>query len=243
MESKYDNKAWSRETELGRRIFNYNFRMLGREVRGWELLKVVPMHTDRALSEMTYLWQNKNAPKRELVRINVSELLDWRAAQKHFLGILQHSMRPDIPRGTGTLAALGDIEFVAKAAQSDIPAAIQFTRGNIAVAANSVGSVSIDVSDIAFIVDRMLIEPPIRIPSLRKYAKQISPRRVRTRGTDEAALIKDVKFAGNAWLKVIVPDGELRRRDGAIEYMTKQLGSKSVQIFLIRAGKDLRTNR
>jgi hypothetical protein len=142
-----------------------------------------------------------------------------------------------IPRGTGTLAALGDIEFVARAAQSDIPAAIQFTRGNFAVAVNSVGSVSMDVSDISSIVDRMLMEPPIRIPSLRKYAKQIAPRSVRTRGTEEAALIKDVKFAGDAWLKVIVPDGELRRRDGAIEYMTKRPGPKPVQIFVIRSNR------
>src|SRR5260370_20922895 len=97
MESDYDTKAWSRETELGRRIFNYNFRMFGREITGWELLKAVPMHRDRTLSEMTYLWQNKSAPKQQLVRVNVGELPDWRSAQKHLLGMLENSMRPDIP--------------------------------------------------------------------------------------------------------------------------------------------------
>src|SRR5260370_33877190 len=86
MESDYDTKAWSRETELGRRIFNYNFRMFGREITGWELLKAVPMHRVSTLSEMTYIWQNKSAPKQQLVRVNVGELPDWRSAQKHLHG-------------------------------------------------------------------------------------------------------------------------------------------------------------
>jgi hypothetical protein len=33
MESTYDIKAWAGETTLGRRVFNYNFRMIGREAR------------------------------------------------------------------------------------------------------------------------------------------------------------------------------------------------------------------
>ena len=64
----YNLKAWAGETTLGRHIFNYNFRMFGREVPGWQMLKAVTMHKDRTLSEITYLWQNKDAAEQQLVR-------------------------------------------------------------------------------------------------------------------------------------------------------------------------------
>jgi hypothetical protein len=236
METQYDIKAWAGETALGKRVFNYNFRMLGREVTGWQMLKAVPMHRDRTLSETTYLWQSKDAPDRQLVRVNVGELADWRAAQKHLLEMLGHSMRPDLPRGTGKLAEVGDIEFVARAPGSDIPAAVQFTRGNVAVAVNSVGSVTIDVSDIAAIVDRVLSESPTGVPSLRTRAKPQPPKTVLIKGKEGASLVKDLKKVGDAWLKVIVPDGELRRKGDALVYVTPQAGRKTVQIFSIRTG-------
>ena len=239
MDSHYDIKAWAGETTLGRRLFNYNFRMLGREVTGWQMLKVVPMHRDSVLLEMTYLWQSKDAPNRQLVRVNVGELADWRAAQKHLLGILEHSMRPDLPRGTGKLAAVGDIEFVARELQSDISAAVQFTRGNIAVAVNSVGSVTVDVSDIAAIVDRMLTEPPTSVPSLRRLAKLQLPKTILVKGRKRVRLLKSLKKVGDRWLKAIVPDGELRRSGDALEYTTPQPGKKTVQIFSIRTGREL----
>lgn len=234
MEPQYDIKAWAVETTVGRRVFNCNFRMLGREVKGWQLLKAVPMHRDRRSSEMTYLWRSTEAPE-QLVRVSGSELTDWREAQKQLMDMLMHSMRPDLPRGTGRLAEVGDIQFVARAPGSDIPAAVQFTRGNIAVAVNSVGSVTIDVSDIAAIVDRALSEPPTKVPSLRTLAKRQVPKTVLVKGKTGVSLVKNLKKVGDAWLKAIVPDGELRRKGEALVYLSPQPGKKTVQIFNIRA--------
>jgi hypothetical protein len=234
MESTYDIKAWADETTLGRRVFNYSFRMSGREVPGWHMLKAVVMHRDRTLSEMTYLWQKSDAAD-ALVRVSISELTDWRMAQKQLLTILEHCMRPDVPRGTGERATIGDIQFVARSAQSDIPAAVQFTRGNIAASVNSVGSMAVDVSDLATIVDRVLRDPPTKTPSLRKLAKVLAPRAVTVKDRKGASLVKSLKRMGDDWLKVIVPDGELRRKGDALVYLTSRYGKKSVQIYSIRA--------
>jgi hypothetical protein len=237
MEPDYDMKTWAGETSLGRRIFNYNFRMQGREVEGWQMLKAVPMHRDRRLSEITYLWQNTQAPERELIRVNVMETADWRAAQKHLSEVLHHCMRPDLPRGTGKLAMLGDIEFVARGPRSDLPAAVQFVRGNIVISVNSVGSVTIDVSNMAGIVDRVLTEPPTSIPFLRKQAKLQLPKTVIAKRKGALALVKDLMKVGDRWLKVITPDGELRRQGDSLMYITPEPGTKRIQIFSILIGR------
>ena len=236
MESQYDIKAWAGETTVGRRIFNYNFRMLGREFSGWQLLKSVQMHKDRSLSEMTYLWQRKDAPEQQLVSVNVAELPDWRAAHRHLHRMLEHTMRPDLPRGNSSLLAVGDIEFVAREPQSDVPAAVQFTRGNLVVAVSSVGSVTVDVSETAAIVDKILSTPPTKVPSLRPLARLRAPRAVQARARVGASLVKNLKKIGDTWLNVTVPDGEVKRSGDALVYLTPRPGKKSVQIVSVRTG-------
>jgi hypothetical protein len=234
MESQYDLKAWASETTRGRRLFNHNFRMSGRELAGWQLLKAAPMHRDRSLAETTYLWQRKEAPDRQVVRVNLAELPDWRAAQKHLRDALAHCMRPDLPRGTGGLAEVGDVELVARAAPSDVPAAIQFSRGNIAVAVNSVGSVAVDVSYLAAGIDRALADPPAKVASLRTMAKRLTPKTVTVKRREGVHLVKDLSKVGERWLKAVVPDGELRRKGNALLYTSPEPGKKDVQIYSIR---------
>jgi hypothetical protein len=234
MKSQYDLKAWASETSRGRQLFNHNFRMSGRELAGWQLLKAVPMHRDRSLAETTYLWQSKEAPDRQVVRVSVAELHDWRAAQKHLRDALAHCMRPDLPRGSGGLAEVGDVEFVARAAPSDVPAAMQFARGNVAVAVNSVGSVTVDVSDVAAGVDRALADAPAKVASPRTMAKRLTPKTVTVKRREGVHLVKDLSKVGDRWLKAIVPDGELRRRGNALVYTSPEPGKKTVQLYSIR---------
>jgi len=229
----YDTKAWARETTLGRRVFNHRFRMLGREFAGWRLLKTVPMHQDGSVSEVAYLWQGEAAPEQQLIRVNVREVGSWREAQKHLLGMLQESMRAGLPRGTGRLAELGDVQFVARSVPSDVPAAIRFSRGNIAVDVDSVGSTTLDVSELALGVDRLLGEAPTQVPSLRRLARLQTPKTATIKGKEGVALVKDLAKAGDQWLKVIVPDGELRRKGQSIVYTAPQPARKAVQVFAI----------
>ena len=243
MDSQYDVKTWANQTTVGRRIYNYDFRLRGGELNGWRLLKAVPMHSDRTMSETTYLWQSADSPDQHLVRVNVVELMDWRKAQNHLLEMLAHTMRPDLPRGSGELAEVGDIEFVARSPQTDAPAALFFTRGNIAVAVSSAGPATVDVSPFATMVDRVLSEPPARVPAIRGIAKRQAPKTVVARGKRAASLVRNLKSVGDRWLKVIVPDGEVRRKGNALAYVTSQPGKKTVQIFSIRTPARARTRK
>ena len=59
MDADYDLKAWDEETTLGRRVFNYNYRMLGYEVKAWAMFKAVPMQKAKGITEVAYLWQSQ----------------------------------------------------------------------------------------------------------------------------------------------------------------------------------------
>ena len=64
MEPQYDVEQWAAETTLGRHIFNYNYRMTGSELRGWELLKTVSMQIEPGITEQVYMWQKKGREAR-----------------------------------------------------------------------------------------------------------------------------------------------------------------------------------
>jgi len=236
MESQYNIEEWASDTTFGRRVFNYNFRMAGRELKGWEMAKVVPMREERTITDTVYLWQRNDARDRDTVRLEVAELHDWRAAQKHLLQMLQNSMHPNIPRGRGGSSSAGDVEFVARDPHSDVPAAIRFTRGNVAVSVDSVGQVNTDVSDIAEVVDRALTELPSKLAFLRGRSKQQAPKTIVIRTKQGVALVKNLRKFGDAWLKVIVPDGEVRRKDDVLTYLSPAAGTKAIKIFSINTG-------
>jgi hypothetical protein len=231
MAASYDTELWASQTDLGRRLFNRNFRMQGRELPGWKLVKVVPMHEDRSATEVSYLWQDKGEPERHLVRISVTSMLDWRSAQKHLVGMLGHTMRGDLVAGIGQNADVGDVAFTARAAVSDLKGAVQFARGNLAVAVNSVGSSIVDVAGIAARVDHMLTSPPSRA-SLKGLTRRLLPRTVTTEGRASVSLLASLVKYKRGWLKVLVDDGELRQRGEALVYTSTKAGKKDVQIYL-----------
>jgi hypothetical protein len=233
MSTSYDVEQWAAETVRGRHIYNYQFRLDGGELRGWKLVKTVVLAAGEGVEEKAYLWQSKEVPERELVRIDIAESPDWRSAQKRLLEILSQSMRPDIPRGTGQLMALGDVNFVAREPQSDVPAAIAFTLGNVCVAVRSVERRTVDVSEIATRVERALREPPAK--------KEIEKKRWREKVVKAAMkagkphkLFKNLgqEIQRDTWLKVIAPAGELRRDRKALVFVPGEGGEIEVLYYL-----------
>jgi hypothetical protein len=93
----------------------------------------------------------------------------------------------------------------------------------------------VNCTDSADTVDRLVTEPPTMVPSLRTRAKLQLPKTVLVKGKKGAPLVKHLKKVGDGWLKVIIPDGELRRGNTLV-YITPQPGKKTVQIFSIRTG-------
>lgn len=213
--AQYDPTAWARDTDLGRRVFNYNVQLAQWRTPGWLLVKTVQMHVDRRRSETAYFWASDPASEREVVRVDLTELLDWRSAQKQLLATLENCMRPDIPRGRGDLARTGDVVLVASEQPSDIPGAILLVRGNVLATVHSVGSVTVDVSKFALALDDLLCAE-----------NRLVSRRAAELRDAGLTLPLDLGLFKDEWVCVIASEGELRRRDQRLESAGRQAISR-----------------
>jgi hypothetical protein len=233
MNTQYDVEEWATGTTRGRQVFNYSYRMLGTELKGWKLLKVVSMQEGADLRKKAYLWQSTSDPEREMVRIDVTEHHNWRRAQQSLHEHLTNSMRPDIPRGTKKLAQLGDVVFAGREPRTDAAGVISLTLGNVFVTVSSVGEKTVDVSEIAARVEALLSEPPTKSQLAKGRARARTPKMAAVKENQPYLLIKELSKAAprGEWLKVIVSDGELRREGDALIYVSPQGGKKDVRTF------------
>jgi hypothetical protein len=237
MNTQYNSQEWAAETTRGRHLFNYNFRLLGREFKVWQLRKAEPMQEDAGGTEYVYLWQGQRDHEREMVRVTVKEQTSWRLAQKRLREQLNNCMRPDIPRGTGEYASLGDISFVSRDPQTGVPGAIFFTRGNVFLSVDSVGEGNIDVSEFAITLDRALSEPPARSARQKRPAGKHTAKMLKLKMGESRVVTKLQKPAPDGpWLKVIAPDGELSRRGDALSFTSLQAGEKAIDIYVTNPG-------
>jgi hypothetical protein len=240
----YDVERWAEATTHGRHVFNYHFRMFGNELKGWERVKVVPMQETEDLTETVYVWQHEKDPARRVIRVGVDELDSWRSAHKRLQATLDHCMRPAIPTGTGRLAKVGDLNWVARDPRSDVPAAVLFARGNVCVSVNSVGDLNIDVSGVAESIDRALSEPPARGELGRRLARAIAPNTVVAKRNAKHLLIRSLSkiVPRDAWLKVLAPDGELRREGDQLVHVASKAGQR-IGVYLMTPPRTSRAPR
>jgi hypothetical protein len=225
MQTLYDIEGWAAGTTGGRQLFNYNYRMHGRELAGWKLVKVVTLQEDRDATHKAYFWEGQAGAQREMIRVDITERHSWRLAQDSLRQQLLQSMRMDIPRGTRDVAQLGDVVFEGREPQTDVAAAISFTRGNVLVSVRSAGETTVDVSAVAARLDRALSELPA--------ARTVASGRARALATASVAVAPHQAGARGEWLKVIVPDGEISRKGDALLYEPAEGGQKRVSIFAI----------
>lgn len=235
MDMTYDLEEWAAATTSGRGVFNYNYRMTGDELRGWELVNVVAMGNEPGVSDFAYIWQRKGGDAQELLRIHVVERHHWRSAHVQLQEQLRHSMRPDIPRGTGKLKGIGDVNFVGQDQESDLVTMLTFTRGNMFVSIASVGEKPVDVSKAAKALDRSLGEPPTEATIQRGRASDMSPKPVSVKKNQKRTLVKALPepVSRSGWLKIIAPDGELSRDGDEVVYVPSRGGKKEIKHYLV----------
>jgi hypothetical protein len=231
---RIDLEDWAAATDLGRRVFNFNYRMTGSEIRGYELVNIVDMRSEPDLTERVYMWEKKGSDGKQLIRVGIAEAAEWRRAQAQLQSQLGESMRPDIPRGTGKLAKLGDISFAAGDDRAAI-AAVSFVRGNLSVTVDSAGSEPVDVAAVATSLDRLFSAPP--------KAQELAEARVVDRSPAPLEVPKAASIAlperlpepvlSNGWLKVIVPDGEIGRDGDRLIYRSAEEGTKRIEQYLV----------
>ena len=235
METQYDIKEWANETTLGRHIFNANYRMIGNEFNGWELVKTAVMHRAPELTEKVYMWQKKGSEGHQLVRIVVSESPDWQTAHSQLNQTLRHSMRGDIPRGTGKVSATGDINYVGKKPKSKIVTSIFFTRGNLSVNILSAGDKPVDVTKMATTLDELFTKQPESTEIEEGLVEQVGPKTLEVKAKKSTLVIESVSqaIADGGWLKIIAPDGELKRKDDTLIYESPKKGRKRIGKYLV----------
>lgn len=234
MSTEYDPASWAAETTLGRRVFNFNFRLTGDEMRGWELVKSTSTDVEPGVTERVYMLRQSGAKGEVLIRVGIVELDSWRSAQQRLHMTLLNCMRPDVPRGKGTLAKLGDISFAAHEPKAKILGSAYFTRGNLLVSVASVGDVPVDVAQLTKKLDATFGEAPKDAELASGRAQQRSPRSFDVKESEPTAVIENLPAvaAGGGWLKVIAPDGELRREDDRLVYVPERGGKKRVGQYI-----------
>jgi len=234
----HDLGAWADATDLGRRVFNYNYRLTGDELRGWELVNSVETHPRPDTTERNYIWRKKGtAGDTQLIRVTLTETADWRRAQAELQGQLLHSMRRDIPAGKGRLAKIGDVRFAASAPEAEKVVAIaQFVRGNVAVVVASAGSEPVDVTALARRLDQDFSTPPKQQDLAAKRALERSSAPMEVKSEEAAPVITALPapVAQNGWIKVNAPDGELARDGDRLLYRPAESGAKQLREFVIR---------
>lgn len=237
MKTQYDTEQWAKGTTRGRHIFNYQFRLFAQEFRGMEMAKTVTMQEDRDVTERVYLWQSKKEPRREVVSVTINESHSWRLAQTQLHLKLQQCMRPSIPRGTGKLAPVGDVNFVGRVPVSNVPASVFFARGNVCVSVNSVGETTIDVSKISLTLDSFLNEPPTKAQLAKKLVRTRKLKVPSQKGKKSVTLIANLRKAAphGEWLKVIAPGGELDREGDRLTYISTKGRIGIVAMYLMRS--------
>lgn len=233
MNSHYNKEEWVAVTDKGRQVYNYNYNLSGNQFKGWKLIKTIVLTENKELTERTYLFENSADPKHEIARIDVVERNGWDQAQESLHQSLLEKMRTDIPKGTGELEEIGDVNYVAREQKSDIPAAISFTRGNIFLSINCVGDRNFDVTGIADQIDNELYKAPSAAKQKTDKIRTLKPTEAPVHAGEPYLLIRNLKKLAprKMWLKIIVPDGELKRKGEDLIYISPTEGKKRITIL------------
>ena len=232
MESKYNQKAWEKETELGRRLYIHNFGMKGTEFAGWELIKTSFVSHSPDQSEKVHMWKRKASEGEELVQVRVIETNYWRHALEYHHGQLMHSMRSDIPRGKGKSAGIGDIQHVGQASTNDIEVVI-FTRGNLQISVSSVGLNPVDVTPLAKALDNRLTKAPTKTDEKKLAATRQKPLKVKTEKKEMTVIIDKLPepTPSSGWTRVLAAGGEIRKEGDTLYLVDEQGGDRTVAMI------------
>ena len=238
MDSGYDTKQWAAKTDLGQRLFIYNFNMFGNEFSGWELVNSVITEIEPSVSQKIYIWKKTKAKDEQLVHVSIVERSYWQHAQLQLKNELKHCMRPDLPKGKGKTASLGDVRYIGDLPDSNQVAAVFFSRGNLQITIRSVGQSTVDVVKFAKAMDGRFVKPPTKAEEKSGFAKKIKPAKITAKKEVKTVVVdklsKSVPRSG--WLRAMSDDGELRRDDDTLNCIYQKGGKKEIE--LIQFGKE-----
>jgi hypothetical protein len=168
--------------------------------------------------------------------VSIAGLADWRQAQQQLHTVLRHCMRPEIPRGIGKLASLGDVGFVGPDPRSDVPTSVYFTRGNACLSVSSAGERSVDVSENADQLDRALHETAEKNGRGKGTTRSPIPGVITVKAGEKKVVIENLPGAAaqEFWLKIVAPEGEFCRKGDTLVYISPNSGKKQIAAYAMR---------
>ncbi len=238
MDSGYDTKKWAAKTDLGKRLFIYNYNMFGNEFSGWELVNSVITEIEPNVSQKIYIWKNTKAKDEQLIHISIVERSYWQHAQLQLKNELKHCMRPDMPKGKGKITTIGDIRYIGNPPDSKKVTAVFFSRGNLQITIRSVGQSKVDVVKFAKKMDNRFVKPPTKAEEKSGFAKKIKPVKIAVKKQVKVVVIDKLSepVPRSGWLRAMSEDGELRRDGDTLKCIYQKGGKKKVE--LMQFGKE-----
>jgi hypothetical protein len=230
MQCGYDQKAWEKETGLGRRLYIHNFGMTGAEFAGWELIDTTVARHSTDESEKVFMWKRQAGEGEELVQVRVIETAAWRKALAHHHDLLARSTRTDIPRGKGLTAGIGDIQHVGQAPTKETVTVI-FTRGNLQVSVSSVGLQPVDVIELAQTLDDRLTMASSAGEEKITAASGPHLLQVKALKQEKTPLIETLPAADpqSGWTRFLAEEGEICREADTLYIIDQRGGDRTVE--------------
>lgn len=235
MDSHHDIEGWLASTAGKRQVFNFNYRMTGDELRGWQLVNAAVMEVRPGASERIYIWEKSGSHGKALLRVGLVELEDARTALLMLQDTLRHTMRPDLPAAPRSLARSADIAFANQAEGSRHVASVNFTLGNLAVTVASVGETEVDVSAVVTLLGKLLGAAPSTESLKQRTARRLfkEPAKAGSRGAGR--LVEELpEVEQGVWVKVLAPAGRLRREGRSLIYEASEGGAEQVEGFAVK---------
>jgi hypothetical protein len=235
MDTHHDIETWQAATAGKRQVFNFNYRMTGDELRGWQLVNTVVMQERPGASERIYIWEKSGSHGKALLRVGLVELEDTRTAMLVLQDTLRHTMRPDLPAAPKALARSADVAFASQAEGSKQVASVNFTLGNLAVTVASVGETEVDVSGVVTLLGKLLGAAPSSESLKQGTARSLfeEPAKAGSRGAGR--LVEELpEVEQGVWVKVLATAGRLRREGRSLVYEAPESGAQQVEGFAVK---------
>ena len=248
MNIPHDMGAWRVAAAGVPSVYIHNYRMLGAELKGWELVNVAEMADSPGAVEHVYLWARKGFEGKALLRVSISEFSDVGSALLGLQGVLANSMNPEVPPAPKALAPAAGVAFAARAgATKGAPKGARGTKadlhaawlqlGNLTLRIDSVGDDPADVAPLVKLLATRFTKPPTSAALAGAQASEIKPgARARAAVAGEAApLIENLAkhTQRGSWVQVLAPLGELRREGDAVVYAGPAAGRRAAHGFVI----------
>jgi hypothetical protein len=233
LDRPYDIQKWAEKAIAGKRLFIIGFFMSGKEIPGWNLIKVIPEQIYKKRRTIAYLWQRAECKIEELIRIDIVESGSWQQSHEALLELLEGYQAPRLPEATSKKIELGDVAYTGF---GEIIQSVVFVRANMIIRIHSVGKQNVSVIDIGKQLDNLLITKPLLsekgvIPKIEMFLSDKPT--VRVNEVVTLNMKAEDPLGRPLWYKLMVDQGEFFIKDEKVYFLSERPWQIKISLFVI----------